>query len=491
MTFMLSSLRVSDTMHNDENAHARSGSNKRKSISLLPSSPAKQLKRFGRFSLLSASSSSSASSSGRDLDGLATRKSPPTCTISLENVTVINSFDLRTSTNAKAMDMPPSIPVKPKPQPLDIVDVNVIPFPSEPSVSEPDSPTLGYPPGLPGPSANGRRRRSNHLLLKPQPQPASSTVKKHRRSHASTISISKRAPLSPISLADAGAPRSSDRASRKASPPPMCRRGDVRFTALVRRSVLVGLAAREHHQSQMEFVGMDMDVDMDVVGSFGHGRSESVTLDILNDEADATLAHQDHLLVDRLGKFLAECGYREPLSPSNHHIILPPLSIEPRRPASPVLSMVSTSTSSPSSSDPDPFAFDPIGNRPSSPIPPLESEPVSSSPSSSDPIPIPSARRSSPPLSSHRSTSPRSTDPASKVLTPPQLVATLVLRHRDRLAIRPRRSFEDIENQHLSQAQSGSASGRRRSPLACEAVTLSRQACEELEMEMGDENEVV
>ncbi|THU93230.1 hypothetical protein K435DRAFT_197225 [Dendrothele bispora CBS 962.96] len=467
MTFMLSSLRVSNTMQNDENVPQPSGKNKRKSVSLLPSGPAKQLKRIGRFSSLLSTSSSSACSSGHGYDGLAARKSPPTCTISLENVTVINSIDLRTSTNVKTThmsmdcDMPPSIMVKEKQRPLEVVNVNVIPFPSESSVSEPDVPVLGHPPGLPGSSMNARRRRSSHLPLKPQS--SSPAVKKHRRSHVS-ISISKRAPLSPISLADteSGGAARSDVSRRKASPPPLSRRGDVKFTALVRRSVLVGLVERDHHQSQVES-GVDMDVDMDGTVIFGHRRSESVTLDILNDEADATLAYQDQLLVDRLGKLLADCGYRE----SYHQVSLLPLSVEPRRPASPVLSVVSTSMTIPSSPDLDPFAFDPVGNRPSSPIPPLE--PVThSSPNPSEPIPIPAIRRSSPPLSSslssHRPSSPRSTDPASKILTPPQLVATLVLRHRDRAAIRPRRSFDDSDGPT-------SVTERKRSPLACEAVT--------------------
>ncbi|KAF5337934.1 hypothetical protein D9758_013089 [Tetrapyrgos nigripes] len=456
MTFMLSSVRSSAIMQNDENAPQRPGNNKRKSVSLLPSSPAK-FKRIGRFSSL-LSSSSSVSSSEPDYDRAATRKSAPTCTISLENVTVFNSFDVHTHVKSVSMDydMPvaPSTPVKTKPQPLDVVDVNVIPFPSN-SVSEPDTEPIQVEQS----SVHGRRRRSNHLLAKPQ---SSSAVKKHRRSHSSTISISRRAPLAPISLAE-------EEPNRRATSPPVCRRGDVKFTALVRRSVLVSLTERENQQTQAAECVMDVDEDMDGTGNGGHSHSDSVTLDILNDEADATLAYQDNLLVDRLGKFLAECGYREPLwslSLPSHHVPSPPLSIEPRRPASPVLSMVSTSTSSPSLVPSNSAsAFDSI-IRPSSPIPPdVDAVPT---PVPSEPIPIPSIRSSPPPPSPQKtSSSPRSTDP--KVLTPPQLVATLVLRHRDRAAIRPRtsRSFDDVEVQDGMGSGSGSYGHmRRRSPLA-------------------------
>ncbi|KAF9068489.1 hypothetical protein BDP27DRAFT_815275 [Rhodocollybia butyracea] len=507
MMLPLSSVRDN---HDDVDQVVSSG-NKRKSLSfLLPSSPTK-LKRVDRsdsrgssLSLLSTSSFTTRLSpfspkhSKRPFHVVSpnSRKSPPTCTISLESVTVNICDEDRNLSKSFAHTIP-----------LDTVDVNVIPFPSG-TLGEPE------PQASPGPLAMGRRRRSNHLLVGHKRSSSVHSISSlHRKENPPFAAPTPpcRQPSTPkkrkvsSSTASSSQPSSISSYSFK----------DMRFISLVRRSIL-----------NISWIDK-MDVDDDE-GRFGSG---SVTFDILSDSEDdregdeneapekqqtpeRIMHDQDVLLVDRLGKHLADWGYREreplaPLSspPSPLRMPLAPVALSAVSLSTPAVSIVQSSLMSPlvvipdidghaapaSSSflnavDNQDFAMDIDVDRPQrptspvarflepsdenclpispeetversrQPLVPLFSPPLpylDSVPLNHPPImaPIPS-----PPASPF---APGSLSSPQRVLTPSQLVATLVLRHREKLAVRPR-GYSQVGN---SAAGKGT---RRRSPLACE-----------------------
>ncbi|KIK70325.1 hypothetical protein GYMLUDRAFT_32329 [Collybiopsis luxurians FD-317 M1] len=466
MTFMLSNVRSSTP--NDNHDHVQLTGTKRKSLAFLPSSPTK-LKRVDRshsrassLSLLSPSSSISRLSPfslpKNSKRARAAPKSPPTCTISLENVTV----------NICDEDRNLSKP-SPRSTPLEAINVNIIPFPSA-TCEEPDPQSL---PGLP----ISRRRRSNHLLG-------------HRRS-TSVRSISSLHGKENPSLPPTRPPKK-QKPSSSSQRPKSSSFKDVRFIALLRRSILHGVSWRERMG-----LGDRMDLDED----YGSG---SVTFDILSDSEDdddsdesidpcsrARIMHsQDILLADHLGKQLADWGYREkelsicplrmPLAPvaisavtisppsfSESAIFIPdlqghatsasflddaenvPMDLDvdrPERPVSPVARCLEPN-------DPTRLGANHSRQPLTSLLPPFTpSELVDSHVDLMvSPTPIPSPPPVSPGILSSQ----------QRVLTPSQLVATLVLRHREKLAVRSRGSPQ-VEDRVAGRGF------RRGSPLACE-----------------------
>ncbi|KAJ3724064.1 hypothetical protein C8R42DRAFT_479388 [Lentinula raphanica] len=514
MTFMLSNVR-----NNYEDAEPTcSSGTKRKSLSLLPSSPNK-LKRVDRshsrgssLSLLSASSlTTSAISRLTSLKyskrsgqppSPSSRKSPPICTISLESVTVNICDEDRNLSKSYTV-----------PAPLEAVNVNVIPFPKTPS----DGPEPQPSPDLP----TGRRRRSNHLLLGHRRSSSVHSISsQHKKENLDSYAFPpRRTPPAPKRTKTSA--HNSANNNPSPSKPISYSFKDIRFMALIRRSIMHGITWREELK-----VNEGMAVDEP---EFGSG---SVTFDILSDEEDdendvdpvlqrspeQVMHNQDILLVDRLGKQLDDWGYRD-----REFSVTPPSPL--RMPLAPVALSAATVTV-----DPVPLLQPSVSihtrtinlpeleghatrvsfldqatlqeettmdvdvdrpERPTSPVArclePVEENvlpmsygtveqpgrsltPLFNSSSSSDedaglnlpeknlvvvaPRPIPSPPPVSPfahaSLSSHQ-----------RVLTPSQLVATLVLRHREKLAVRSRGCSQ------VGDDMAGRGT-RRRSPLARE-----------------------
>ncbi|KAJ3995907.1 hypothetical protein F5050DRAFT_1808250 [Lentinula boryana] len=305
MIFMLSNVRNN---YEDPEQSCSSGT-KRKSLSLLPSSPTK-LKRVDRshsrgssLSLLSASSLTTSAISR--LSSLkyskrsgqppspSSRKSPPICTISLESVTVNICDEDRNLSKSYTV-----------PSPLEAVDVNVIPFPKASLDELETQPSSDLP--------TGRRRRSNHLLGHRRSSSVHSISSQHRKENLDSYALPPRrtSPTPKRSKASAQTSANNNSSAAKASSYSF---KDLRFIALIRRSIMHGITWREEMK-----VNEGMDVDDE---EFGSG---SVTFDILSDEEgddnadpgqqrsqDQIMHNQDILLVDRLGKQLADWGYRE------------------------------------------------------------------------------------------------------------------------------------------------------------------------------------
>ncbi|KAJ4485439.1 hypothetical protein J3R30DRAFT_1359065 [Lentinula aciculospora] len=513
MTFMLSNVRNN---HEDAEHNCSSGS-KRKSLSLLPSSPTK-LKRVDRshsrgssLSLLSASSLTTSAISrlsslkyskrSSQLSSASSRKSPPVCTISLESVTV-NICDADRNLS-KSYTVPP---------PLKAVDVNVVPFPKASSDESEPQQSFNLP--------IGRRRRSNHLLLGHRRSSSVHSISPQKENLDSFAFPSRR--QSPTQKRVKASPHTS--ASSNNSPTVKASSysfKDIRFIALIRRSIMHGITWREE---------MKVCERMELDGGFGSG---SVTFDILSDSEsdeegdenadpgqrspDHIMHDQDVLLVDRLGKQLTDWGYREressvPLSPPTPlRMPLAPVALSAAtvtvdfmpllhsRPATEIiilpefdghathvsfLDKVDLQEEITMDMDVDRL------ERPTSPVarclePPgenivsmsegtveqpkqlltplfdsystLENSPTFTL-SQQNPIvaskPIPSP----PPFSPF---APASLSSHQRVLSPSQLVATLVLRHREKMAIRSR-GCSRVGNDAIGKGM------RRRSPLACE-----------------------
>ncbi|KAF5343588.1 hypothetical protein D9757_002103 [Collybiopsis confluens] len=496
MTFMLSNVRSSVVDNRDDVEQRSLSGTKRKSLSFLPSSPTK-LKRIDRShsrssSLLLLSNSSPFSRLSSFYPSKRPRpspKSPPTCTISFENVTVSVRDEGKNLSR-----------VFPRTTPLESIDVNVIPFPTA-------SPEASEPTSVPGPPI-GRRRRSNHLLS-------------HRRSSAvHSISGKENPSFSAFSsLRQPAVPRRSKSTSPGAPSQPARNSlsfKDVRFIALIKRSILHGIIWRERMDQ--------MDVD-------NEGGSGSVTFDILNesesDEGDKPsetrfMHNQDILLADRLGKQLADWGYRErdlptatissicplrmPLAP----VALPAVSVYPPL-FSPIVDFEPSMDSTSGISIPDlqdhathasflneveNIPMDVDGGRPlERPVSPVarcleptdeNDAPISSirtgskhsrkpmghpiryPPSRMDDahklafsghhMPTPTRISSSPPLPP---ISPGPPSSQQRVLGPSHLVATLVMRHREKMSTRSR-GTPQVGNRTAGRGT------RKPSPLACE-----------------------
>ncbi|KAJ3876537.1 hypothetical protein F5051DRAFT_429708 [Lentinula edodes] len=519
MTFMLSNVR-----DNHEDAeHSCSSGTKRKSLSLLPSSPTK-LKRVDRshsrgssLSLLTASSLTTSAISR--LSSLRyskrsgqppspnSRKSPPICTISLESVTVNICDEDRNLSKSYTV-----------PSPLEVVDVNVIPFPKASSDESEPQPSSNLP--------TGRRRRSNHLLLGHRRSSSVHSISsQHKKENLDSFAFpspraspapkrTKSSARTPASNNSFSAPKASSYSFK-----------DMRFIALIRRSIMHGITWRE----EMKACGR-----MDIDGGFSSG---SVTFDILSDsesdeEGDETadprriqshdyiMHNQDVLLVDRLGKHLSDWGYRErepfvPLSPPPSPLRMPLASValstatvtidsvpllqpslmaplatgiihlpdleghatrvsfldkadyqeenaldmdvdRPERPTSPVARFLEPAanilpiTEGPGE-HPSPPLFEPSSSSLNDTIGPAHSQ---QHPVIVVPKPIPSP----PPVSPFALGSSSS---HQRVLNPSQLVATLVLRHREKTAVRSR-GCSQVGNDTFGKGM------RRPSPLACE-----------------------
>ncbi|KAJ3852530.1 hypothetical protein EV368DRAFT_82444 [Lentinula lateritia] len=517
---MLSNVRDN---HEDAERSCSSGT-KRKSLSLLPSSPTK-LKRVDRshsrgssLSLLTASSLTTSAISR--LSSLryskrsgqppspSSRKSPPICTISLESVTVNICDEDRNLSKSYTM-----------PSPLEVVDINVIPFPKASSDESEPQPSSNLPPG--------RRRRSNHLLGHRRSSSVHSILSQHKKENLDSFAFpsprvspapkrTKSSARMPASNNSFSAPKASSYSFK-----------DIRFIALIRRSIMHGMTWRE----EMKACGR-----MDIDGGFSSG---SVTFDILSDsesddEGDETadpghvrshdyiMHNQDVLLVDRLGKHLSDWGYRErepfvPLSapPSPLRMPLAPVALStatvtidsmpllqpslmaplatgtihlpdleghatrvsfldkidnqeetamdmdvdrPERPTSPVARLLEPAANilpitEETSEQPSPPLFESSSSLTDAirAIKPAHSQ---QHPVIVVPKPIPSP----PPVSPFAPGSPSS---HQRVLNPSQLVATLVLRHREKTAVRSR-GCSQVGNDTFGKGM------RRPSPLACE-----------------------
>lgn len=364
--------------------------------------------------------------------------------------------------------------------------MNVIPFPSAPShdYSEPQL-SSGF--------SLGRRRRSNHLLLG------------HRRSvsvHSISNQHSKENP--PFSAPSSSRRQSTAKKSKSSaagSTSPLTRSytlKEIRFFALIRRSISHGIIRREQ-------IGAGDKMDVDNVESSG-----SVTFDILSDDdedeldenidpcggkQDLTLHNQDVLLVERLSQILADWGYREreTVSPLSSHLRMPLAPITMSAVAISKPSLAVTVELKHESSMMMPVPSPAAGTimlpeldghathvkfivqnqdetmdvdrpqrleRPTSPVArclePLKPSLSLSSPPLLDihlqqppivvvPTPIPSP----PPVAPGSLSAPHS------ILSPSQLVATLVLRHREKVTVR-----------HGCHTQAGNGGGTRSSPLA-------------------------
>ncbi|KAJ4499408.1 hypothetical protein C8R41DRAFT_815607 [Lentinula lateritia] len=514
MTFMLSNVR-----DNHEDAeHSCSSGTKRKSLSLLPSSPTK-LKRVDRshsrgssLSLLTASSLTTSAISrlsslryskrSGQLPSPSSRKSPPICTISLESVTVNICDEDRNLSKSYTV-----------PSPLETVDVNVIPFPKASSDESEPQPSSNLP--------TGRRRRSNHLLLGHRRSSSVHSISsQHKKENLDSFAFpsprvspapkrTKSSARMPASNNSFSAPKASSYSFK-----------DIRFIALIRRSIMHGITWRE----EMKACGR-----MDIDGGFSSG---SVTFDILSDsesddEGDETadprhirshdyiMHNQDVLLVDRLGKHLSDWGYRErepfvPLSPPPTPLRMPlaPVALStatvtidampllqpslmaplatgiihlpnleghatrvsfldkvdnqdmdvdrPERPTSPVARLLEPAANilpitEETSEQPSPPHFESCPSSLTDAIRPAQSQ---QHPVIVVPKPIPSP----PPVSPF---APGSLSSHQRVLSPSQLVATLVLRHREKTAVRSR-GCSQVGNDTFGKGM------RRPSPLACE-----------------------
>ncbi|KAF9266010.1 hypothetical protein L218DRAFT_130025 [Marasmius fiardii PR-910] len=364
-------------------------------------------------------------------------KSPATCTISFENATA--------SQNLSRVLTP--------------LDVNAIPFPS---TSPPSTSSESFPNG------KHTRSRSNHLLLRQSSPRTQSSSKGHKR-HRSCSSASELVPGDyerpstplPSSLYehddDAPCPRVDlpslvDDYILSASL--LKKRADTKLVAMVRRSVMFGLresavaalkatAIPASDSEPVDLSGYSFETTSTLVGSdSSESGSGSVTYDFLNlSEADADLERkaemmeQDRILVHRLGKYLDDWGYRErrvPLTvPSFHpgsYLTFLEGEVDKENACS---NFVTSLGNSDDMDDDDPFLPMDVDE------PEVDMQTEAPPPCAST-LPEPSlVRRSSP--------SPPPVIPTSRLqrtLALDQLVATLTLKHRDRIAARKSRPYE-------------------------------------------------
>ncbi|KAL0565024.1 hypothetical protein V5O48_017009 [Marasmius crinis-equi] len=369
-------------------------------------------------------------------------KSPPTCTISLENATANESRVLAS------------------------LDVNVIPFPSTSTSPKSSSKTLECVP-----SGKHTRSRSNHVLLRRSPPRTHSSSKGHKR-HRSCSSAAELVPAGyerpstplPSSLYEHDDDESCPRIELPSlvddvifSTSLLKKRADAKLVAMVRRSVVCGLresavaalkaTAIPLSESESEPVDMcskSFETTSTLVGSGSpDSGSGSVTYDFLNAseeddvlERKAEIMEQDRILVHRFGKYLDDWGYRErrvPLTVPSFHSgsYTPFLDEESDKENSQSTFVSSLAGSDDLEDDDDPFLPMDIDHE-------LDAMQVdSSSAGASTPSPPSLVRRSTP--------SPPPVIPAvrgERKLALDQLVATLTLKHRDRIGARKNRAYE-------------------------------------------------
>uniref|UniRef100_A0A0W0FE64 Uncharacterized protein n=1 Tax=Moniliophthora roreri TaxID=221103 RepID=A0A0W0FE64_MONRR len=345
-------------------------------------------------------------------------KSPPTCTISLENATSRGPLE---SLNVN-------------------VNVNVIPFPSSSAtLSPPLSPT------------KLSRTRSNHLLLRKSTPPATRGTKGHRRHHSCSCvaeiigngqHVTYDRPSSPVTVPydvdcdddddqvviDLPSFMGMDIPSPSASL--VRKRGDAKLVAMVKRSLLAGVREASYAALRAN-VSSSVDSSCTLVSS----TSGSVTYDFLEDLSQDTLhdrqdfMEQDRILIHRLNAYLHEWGWREkrvlPEYPTFRACA--EIDLEENSSASQHKTFVAALADGGDvfGDDVDAMDVDIDMDMDDSPV---ESRFAESKRFSTPPPPSLPERRSSPPPSAP----PR----VERTLGLDQLVATLTMKHRDRLGAR-------------------------------------------------------
>ncbi|KAJ8094045.1 hypothetical protein PM082_009935 [Marasmius tenuissimus] len=364
-------------------------------------------------------------------------KSPPTCTISLENATANESRVLA---------------------PL---DVNAIPFPSTSPTNNPEC----------SPSGKHTRSRSNHVLLRRSPPRTHSSSKGHKR-HRSCSSAAELVPgyerpeRPPTPLPSSLYEHDDDQPCPRIELPSLAddavfsttllkKRADAKLVAMIRRSVVCGL--RESAVAALKATaipttgsepedtdssGHSFETSSTLVGSGSpDSGSGSVTYDFLEEDADlerkAELMEQDRILVHRFGRYLDGWGYRErraPLTvPSFHSGSYLPFLDEDHDKENADVPFVASLHGSGDSEDDDPFLPMDVDHEPES----MQVDSWSAGSTSTPPTPPSLVRRSTP--------SPPPIIPVprgERTLALDQLVATLTLKHNDRIGARKNRNYE-------------------------------------------------